>query len=230
MSTNQNMSHSYLVLGGKSSSREEKIKDLYGQHKPGKIFESDPDIHRLINESSIKIEDIRSLERLLSLKPYQAPPKIAIIPEAEKITFEAQNALLKILEEPPGETIFFLATAEESCLLPTIISRCQKIFLKIEMGFTLDEKELNEAKRFTQEILMAQPGKRLKLVEKITTREEAVALCQKQLAFWHDVLRKKPTTGRAKVLRQIQKTLKYLSANVNPKLAVENMLLSYPGK
>lgn len=224
------MSHSYLILGGKSSSREEKIKDLYGRHKPGKIFESDPDIHLLKSETTIKIEEVRSLERLLSLKPYEAPPKIAIIPDAEKITFEAQNALLKMLEEPPGETIFFLATAEESCLLPTIVSRCQKIFLRIEAELVLDGEELKEAKRFVQEIISVEPGKRLKLVEKITTKEEATAFCQKQLVFWHDVLRKKPTIGRTKILRQIQKTLKFLSANVNPKLAVENLLLSYPRK
>lgn len=224
------MSHSYLILGGKNTSREEKIKDLYRQNKSEGNFESDPDKHCLSGQNSIKIEEVRELGRAISLKPYSKPPKVAIIQEAEKLTFEAQSALLKILEEPPGETIFLLTTTEESNLLPTIVSRCQKIYLKIETEFVLDVEELNEAKCFAQTIISSSLGQRLKLVEKITTREEAVIFCQKQLVFWHEALKQKPTIGRAKVLREIQKTLKYLSANVNPKLAIENMLLSYPGK
>lgn len=222
------MNHAYIISGGKSSTRKEKIKEIYQRLKPKGEMEKDPDVHQLESETNIKIEEVRNLERVLNLKPYDVPPKIAIILEAEKLTFEAQGALLKILEEPPGETILILTTADENNLLPTIVSRCQQIYLPPQTEFVMEKEEFEEMKRFTKELLAASTGKRIKLAEKIINREEAIIFCQKQLLFWEKVLVQKPNTKVTQILRQIQKTLKYLSANVNPRLSVENLLLSYP--
>lgn len=220
------MNHAYIISGGKSSTRKEKIKEIYQRLKPKGEMEKDPDVHQLESETNIKIEEVRNLERVLNLKPYDVPPKIAIILEAEKLTFEAQGALLKILEEPPGETILILTAADETNLLPTIVSRCQQIYLPPQTEFVMEKEEFEEMKRFTKELLAASAGKRIKLAEKIINREEAIVFCQKQLLFWEKVLVQKPNAKVAKILRQIQKTLKYLSANVNPKLAIENLLQS----
>ena len=76
---------------------------------------------------SIKIEEIRDLIYKMSLKPYSAKYKIAVIDNAENMTVEAQNALLKVLEEAKPYTILILITANSNRLLQTIISRTQKI-------------------------------------------------------------------------------------------------------
>ncbi|MDP3888524.1 MAG: hypothetical protein Q8Q24_00625, partial [bacterium] len=67
-------------------------------------------------------------------------------------------------------------------------------------------------------------------VEKITNRQEALLFVQKQLLFWHEVFLVSPSPSTSRILRQIQKTLKYLTANANPRLTVENLLLSYPSE
>ena len=76
---------------------------------------------------NIKIEQIRELTRTLSFKPMAAKYRACIIQRAEMMTEEAANSFLKTLEEPPAGNILILKTMEPLDLLPTIVSRCQKI-------------------------------------------------------------------------------------------------------
>jgi len=75
----------------------------------------------------IKIAQIRSLRDILAMKPYEARMRVVIISDARAMNPSAGNALLKVLEEPPGRTILILTTIQSSDLLPTIVSRCQHI-------------------------------------------------------------------------------------------------------
>lgn len=77
--------------------------------------------------SAIKIEQIKEIGKRSSFRPYEAKYKIFIIDEAEKMTQEASDALLKTLEEPPKDTIFILVSANEKMLAATIVSRCRRI-------------------------------------------------------------------------------------------------------
>ena len=84
----------------------------------------------LASQVEIGIDDIRGLQRLANLPPYEGKCKVFIIDEAEYLSTEAANSLLKILEEPPPKVVWLLLAAEERHLLPTIISRCQRLELK----------------------------------------------------------------------------------------------------
>ncbi|MDY6856004.1 MAG: DNA polymerase III subunit delta' [Thermodesulfobacteriota bacterium] len=75
----------------------------------------------------VKINQIRELQRSLQYKPYEGRKRVCIIPDAEKLTLEAKNALLKTLEEPPSDTILLLISASPHLLLSTINSRCQRL-------------------------------------------------------------------------------------------------------
>ena len=87
-----------------------------------------PDIHVIVPEKkSIGVDEVRELIDTLALRPYEGVRHIAIIEQAEKMTPEAQNALLKTLESPSGEAMFFLITDAPGALLPTIVSRCQTV-------------------------------------------------------------------------------------------------------
>lgn len=78
---------------------------------------------------SIKIEAIRSGVRFLSLRSYSSPKKILIIKEADKLTQESANLFLKTLEEPPKDSFIGLFVPKLEDILPTLISRCRKIYL-----------------------------------------------------------------------------------------------------
>jgi DNA polymerase-3 subunit delta' len=75
----------------------------------------------------IKIDQIRSLCDTLAMKPYEAKTRVVILAGAESMNASASNALLKVLEEPPPQTMLILTAGEKSDLLPTIVSRCQHI-------------------------------------------------------------------------------------------------------
>lgn len=99
--------------------------------------------------TSIKIEQIRELTRKLSFKLVSGKYRVSIINRAETLTSEAGNSFLKTLEEPPPGNVLVLNVTEPRALLPTIVSRCQKIFfrpisVKLISRCLMDKKEMNE--------------------------------------------------------------------------------------
>jgi len=78
--------------------------------------------------SSIKISQIREMQKELVYKPYESEQKVYIIDHADQMTPQAANSLLRTLEEPPDYAVLILLAEEINQLLPTIISRCQQIF------------------------------------------------------------------------------------------------------
>ena len=89
---------------------------------------SHPDVHYLAPEkNSIKVDAIRELNRTMGLASYEGGRKIAIIRRADCMNESAQNALLKTLENPTGDALFFLLTESPGALLPTIVSRCLEV-------------------------------------------------------------------------------------------------------
>jgi len=88
------------------------------------------DIHfvePLPDKRDISIDQLREIQRELSLRPYEAPRKACIMEPAERMSVNAANSLLKTLEEPPGNAIIILLTENADMLLTTIRSRCQLI-------------------------------------------------------------------------------------------------------
>ncbi|MHB0988289.1 MAG: DNA polymerase III subunit [Bellilinea sp.] len=92
-----------------------------------------PDLHIIQiaeDAQTIKIEQVRELQRLLALSPYQARYRIALLLSFEKATTGAQNALLKTLEEAPEKVVLLLTADSPDNLLPTITSRCEILRLR----------------------------------------------------------------------------------------------------
>lgn len=92
-----------------------------------------PDLHVIQiaeDAQTIKVEQVRELQRLLALAPYQARYRVALLLGFEKATAGAQNALLKTLEEAPEKAILLLTADSPDNLLPTITSRCEVLRLR----------------------------------------------------------------------------------------------------
>ncbi|KMZ54550.1 DNA polymerase III subunit delta' [Dorea sp. D27] len=105
-----------------------------------------PDIIKVTHEkpSTISVDDIREqVNNTILIKPYQGPYKIYIIPQADMMSVQAQNALLKTIEEPPEYAVIMLLTENADTLLPTIASRCVMLKLR-NIKDTLIKKYLME--------------------------------------------------------------------------------------
>ena len=87
-----------------------------------------PDVHIVAPEgTSLKIDQIRGLTQEATRTPYEGRRKTFILDQAQTMTEQAQNAVLKTLEEPPGATVLILIAPDTSALLSTIASRCSQI-------------------------------------------------------------------------------------------------------
>jgi DNA polymerase-3 subunit delta' len=101
--------------------------------------------------TEIGIDQVRELQHSSSLPPFEGRYRVYIIDGAELMSTEAANCLLKTLEEPPGVVIFVLLTSNESALLATVVSRCQRLELRplpaSQVGVALSEGRGVEPKK-----------------------------------------------------------------------------------
>lgn len=142
------VSHAYIINGEKSSGKEfiAKVFAMALQCERGgddpcqechsckqALSGNQPDIIRVTHEkpNSISVDDIRAqVNNDVAIKPYSSPYKVYIVNDAEKMTAQAQNAILKTLEEPPEYAVILLLTTNLNSLLPTILSRCVVLNMK----------------------------------------------------------------------------------------------------
>ena len=146
--TTKKISHAYIINGEKSCGKEyiAKVFAMALQCERGELepcqechackqalSNNQPDIIRVGHEkpNTISVDDIRAqINNDVAIKPYSSPYKIYIVNEAEKMTPQAQNAILKTLEEPPEYAVILLLTSNVNALLPTILSRCVVLNMK----------------------------------------------------------------------------------------------------
>lgn len=146
--TTKKISHAYIINGEKSSGKEyiAKVFSMALQCESDglepcqecrackqALSNNQPDIIRVGHEkpNTISVDDIRGqINNDVAIKPYSSPYKIYIVNEAEKMTLQAQNAILKTLEEPPEYAVILLLTSNVNALLPTILSRCVVLNMK----------------------------------------------------------------------------------------------------
>jgi len=128
-----------------------------------------PDLHIIENgQAQIKIDDIRSLIREASFRPYAGQMKIFIIDNAHKLNSEAANSLLKILEEPPLDTLIILITDKPQNIIQTVLSRCKVIkFSPLDFDEEMTLKEILEKHGDGRPVLVnALTIKELDIIEK----------------------------------------------------------------
>ena len=101
-----------------------------GQHADVQVLGLSEETEGQGATTRIGIERVRELQKQASLHPYEGRYRVFIIDGAQLLTNEAANSLLKTLEEPPPNVLLLLLTTDESSLLPTILSRCQRLELR----------------------------------------------------------------------------------------------------
>jgi len=142
------ISHAYIIHGEKLSGKEfiAKVFCMALQCEQGGVepcnecrsckqtlSKNQPDIIYVNHEkpNTISVEDIRAqVNNDVGIKPYSSNYKVYIINEADKMTVQAQNAILKTLEEPPAYVVIVLLVSNLQALLPTILSRCVTLHMK----------------------------------------------------------------------------------------------------
>lgn len=226
---------SFIIIAKDKKKREAYTKEYAAKQKIDQfditLIEKDSNAKPLTQ--SIGIEIVKKMQTKLFLKPIKSENKIVIIEDAQLLTPEAQNALLKVLEEPPANTIIFLATTTREALLPTIISRCHVIQLE-ETSTKLSEKKVTEYTSFITNLETLTLGECLKKAEQLAKdKEKAIDWIEGVILLLRETLLKQyasenhesldiPNTIRS--FQSLHTLLK--TTNVNPRFAIENTLLN----
>jgi DNA polymerase-3 subunit delta' len=238
---------------------------------------------------TLKVDQIRLLQHELSLSPYDAKYRVAILLRFEEASLSAANALLKTLEEPPPQVVLILSAESGEGLLPTIVSRCEVLRLRplavneVNLGLANKWKLPSEQANLLAHLSGGRPGYALRLRDEpglLDKRNQWISDLQKMihatrverfeyaeilakdkdtanevlqvwLSFWRDVLVVSidapiPVTNldqeeeiirlasqinlnqSRQFLSRIEQTILRLSRNINPRLAIEELLLDLP--
>ncbi|HSW97914.1 MAG TPA: hypothetical protein VLF89_08870 [Candidatus Saccharimonadales bacterium] len=213
----------YLIISKNSHRRENHASELAAQQHIHK-----QDLTILETEGSIGIEAVRDFQKQIMLKPMRGENKAVIIKDAHTLTIEAQNALLKTLEEPPPHTYIYLLAENTNNFLQTILSRTSLISLSEENQ--LEDKTLQEVEQQINIIFSDSIGDKLKLAENLSAdKPTAIAWIEKTIYILRNLMIEKLTMAKdfLPLLESLQKTHIILkTTNVNVRLALENLFLS----
>ncbi|VAW32080.1 DNA polymerase III delta prime subunit [hydrothermal vent metagenome] len=152
--------NAYVITGEKEKTLSYALEFLL--HEYGLKTEANPDVI-VCRYSLFSVDDARSINSIATLSPIGGEMKALVI-VADRIYHEAQNAILKLLEEPPKGTIIILAVPQMEMLLPTVRSRV----LQLSADFSHEENISDEARAF----LDATKAKRTALIKKLTTGKD----------------------------------------------------------
>lgn len=168
------------------------------------------------DRKSIGIAQARQIKDFMRERPYRKKVKAILVEDAQLLTDDAQNSLLKILEEPPVFGLIILLTDKEGSLLPTVVSRCQKILLNRQQNKGESEN--------TYDIQMLSYEEIFNLAKDLSADKETA------LEFLENVLHWEITENSVKpdteVTTKTEKFIKDVSeANVAMKFALEYIFL-----
>lgn len=172
-----NLAHAYLFVGenkiGKKKVAVNFIKSILCEQEKGYCNSCSncnmvdrgihPDASLISGQAVIKINEVRKIIYSVNLKPFSAKYKIVLIDNADNLTTEASNALLKTLEEPSGEAVIILIARSKSSLLPTIVSRSRIIkFFRVsdeDLSLAMDQNRvLGEDRKIIASFVMGRIG------------------------------------------------------------------------
>ena len=194
-----------------NKNKEERDQQIWSLLKETNILPNNPDL-LLIEDEKIGIKEIKGAIKHLSTKPFGKTAKSVIILNGNNISPDAQNALLKTLEEPPGESIILIGLDSETKLLPTILSRCLTI--------NTNSEPAADPKFRLEDLLNASIEDRFNLIEKTEDKE-------KLLNNLTDSYRQKVLKGEGdpKFLEQLLNAQIWKESNVNLRTILEYLML-----
>ncbi len=225
----------YIIADKRERLQKQRLKTLL-KKLFGKEISDSPDIHILDPEdkNSIGIEEIKELQQTMRFKPFQEDIQVGIILNAQKLTHQAQNSMLKALEDSSEASIYILCVDNEKNLLPTIRSRGIILYPKREKGEG-DElpAEKGDIEKIMETFFDLSPIEQFNIIEEYSENKE------NSLTFINGVeetIREKleldikngnidSSQRNLEFLKVVEKSREKISSNCNRKLTLEAMIM-----
>jgi len=169
--------------------------------------------------AAISVDTVRGMIADVYLRPYHGGRKVYIVPDADTLTVQAQNSMLKVLEEPPEYCVIILLAGKSDAFLPTVLSRVTVLAFPSEgAGYSREEMELrDEVFRYAQGLTEPKRMEMYRFVEFIKkNRKSADLILRELIGFLREA-------GHIMAAETVIKTIRQLDGNVNFNAAVQVM-------
>lgn len=195
-----------LLIDQKISSICQQLNTTYSPNNPDILYIS----------QDYTISSIRQIKNFLSQKPFQSPCKIILISNAQNLSLDAQNTLLKNLEEPGPNNYFILTIPKISFLIPTIISRCSLINLESQPK-NLSKSQFNLPQNTSQAINLSD--------QLSVNKENILPILTDQLNFYHQSIIDSPSKKTSQTINKLIISINMINSHIDPKFALDYFLL-----
>jgi hypothetical protein len=183
------------------------------------VIQNNPDVLIVESEKALGIDDVRTVQMWSMNKPYAHLWKVAVLLGAESLSIPAQNAMLKLLEEPPKNTFLILIATSPYRLLPTMRSRCQLLHF--------DSAQSTE---FDTDLPATLSDAYQKIDQVAKSRDEAITYCEALLQQKHQQLESTPSVQLLLIVRRLSHAIDLMKSNVNTRLLLEQLLTTTIGE
>lgn len=216
--------HQSKILIGSPEQIEKQIEQMALLLIGTENYTNHPDF-LLVEEqekASIGIAKTKDLINFTKVKPYQSENKLIVISPSDKLTHQAQNSLLKVLEEPPQKTQIILATNNSSNLLDTILSRCVLIKLETNEEDTSEKNISNFIKLdLIDKFLFI--DKLSKIKSPIEKRAKTESFLKRLMDHYRNESKNEITTKKTTLIND---TYIKIKSNANFKLVMDNLIVN----
>lgn len=174
-----------------------------------------------LDQEKLGVVETKQIRQFLSVKPFSAKGRGVVILNAQNLTPDAQNSLLKTLEEPPLQSLIILGVDNESSLLPTVLSRCEIIRIKnqqsrIKLEETKHLKEIESLEKLDIDGKFA-------IIEKA---EDKDLLLKELIIYYRQKLQQDSTY--LEFAKKLLEAEKWANQNVNLRAILEYLMLNLP--
>jgi DNA polymerase III delta prime subunit len=216
----------FLIHGSNLEAIEIYIKKVMTTHAISPF-----DYDEIIPNPTIGIDSIRLLKQKCILKPSQSKYRLIVIKEMEKATIQAQQAMLKILEEPPANTFIILTCTDTTVILSTILSRCEIISLSQENNDS--QLAQNGEIQTIYKVCRMSKGQRIIFAadyakdkqESILFLNNVKRACENLLYQDNSLLTKKQIGS---LLQKTQAAIRFIDSNSNTRATLDIFFLGFP--
>lgn len=213
--------NTYLISSKNQELATREVDKIISEKKVDKF-----DIETFEFEKALGIEDVRNIQKKIFLKPLKGNKKATILKILNSATIEAQNAMLKLLEEPPPSSVIIIVTHNHLSLLPTVLSRLKIIEIKND-EFDKNMDAINQVLNIDGE------GDSLSLAQNVSKEKiDAINFLEQAIFGARELMmenldNKKEALRLRKIIHKIELTHYDLkTTNANTRLALENLFLN----
>ncbi len=202
-----------ILISPLIQTRQEAINKFL---KDFKVKKEHPDVLYIGEGGKLGVEQAKTIRGFLSTKPYQAEGKVVILEDGSVLTDEAQNSLLKTLEELPEKTLFIIGAGSENSFLPTVLSRCEIVMLEGAAGV------LNDV---VGKLINSTLKERFAYIEELKDKDQFL---KSLVQYFHQNLASHPEDVHVNFLKELLEAEKWAASNVNIRAILEYLMMVIP--